>query len=208
MPSRIAVLTDEPVLVAGLRSVLPDCEVLASAEIHEFVGLVARWGPGVVIVDADYHDPMALLLQLRARFPSSRILLWHRWDSVSGPYRALADKVVAMVSKTRPARELVDCVHALLNGGSWQSTAPVPGCPPPAVHLSRRERQLITLVAAGQRNREIAASLSITPATVRVYLTALFRKLGLKSRVELAAYGLTTLPRTPFSAEAHPNGSQ
>jgi two-component system nitrate/nitrite response regulator NarP len=52
--------------------------------------------------------------------------------------------------------------------------------------LSRRERQLVALVALGRRNRQIAAELGITEGTVKVYLNAIFDKLGVANRTELA----------------------
>jgi two-component system nitrate/nitrite response regulator NarP len=52
--------------------------------------------------------------------------------------------------------------------------------------LSPRERQLINLVRKGLRNREIADQLGVTEGTIKVYLHAVFEKLGVSSRTELA----------------------
>ena len=52
--------------------------------------------------------------------------------------------------------------------------------------LSQRERKLVMLVARGLRNRDIAAELGITEGTVKVYLHAIFEKLGVANRTELA----------------------
>jgi DNA-binding CsgD family transcriptional regulator len=56
--------------------------------------------------------------------------------------------------------------------------------------LTGREIQLIRLLALGLKNKEIAATLSITEGTVKVYLSRLFQKLGVKDRFELALYGM------------------
>jgi DNA-binding CsgD family transcriptional regulator len=61
------------------------------------------------------------------------------------------------------------------------------------VTLTRRERQLVSLVAQGLKNKEIAYSLGIAEGTVKVYLSRLFEKLGLKDRLDLALYGLRNL---------------
>jgi DNA-binding CsgD family transcriptional regulator len=58
------------------------------------------------------------------------------------------------------------------------------------VVLTPRETQLVTLVAQGLRNKEIAGTLGLTEGTVKVYLTRIFRKLDLDDRLELALYGL------------------
>jgi two-component system nitrate/nitrite response regulator NarP len=52
--------------------------------------------------------------------------------------------------------------------------------------LSPRERELITLVRKGLRNREIAKQLGVTEGTIKVYLHTVFEKLGVSSRTELA----------------------
>ena len=64
--------------------------------------------------------------------------------------------------------------------------------------LTRREGQLVTLLSQGLKNKEIATALSISEGTVKVYLSRLFQKLGVKDRFELALYGLKNLtPGTP-----------
>jgi len=56
--------------------------------------------------------------------------------------------------------------------------------------LTRRERELVALVAAGASNKEIAERLSIAERTVKAHLTSIFRKLGVSSRLHLAVYAL------------------
>lgn len=67
---------------------------------------------------------------------------------------------------------------------------PVPELFPPHIRLTRSEREIIRLLACGLRNKEIAASLNLTEGTVRVYISRLYDKLGLKDRYELAILGL------------------
>ena len=56
-----------------------------------------------------------------------------------------------------------------------------------AGQLSETERQIVELVVAGRRNREVAAELSLSPNTVAWNLSKIYRKLGVTSRTELAA---------------------
>jgi two-component system nitrate/nitrite response regulator NarP len=56
------------------------------------------------------------------------------------------------------------------------------------ISLSPRERALAELVRLGLRNREIACKLDVTEATVKTYLSALFRKAGVRNRTELALW--------------------
>jgi DNA-binding CsgD family transcriptional regulator len=59
--------------------------------------------------------------------------------------------------------------------------------------LTRREGQLVSLLSQGLKNKEIATALNISEGTVKVYLSRLFQKLGVKDRFELALYGLKNL---------------
>ena len=70
--------------------------------------------------------------------------------------------------------------------------------PTPADRLSRRERQVIVGVAAGETNREIAARLGLSEAVIKPHITNIFDTLGVSNRAELASYatsrGLVTPP--------------
>jgi DNA-binding NarL/FixJ family response regulator len=59
--------------------------------------------------------------------------------------------------------------------------------------LSETERQIVELVVAGRKNREVAAELSLSPNTVAWNLSKIYRKLGVRSRTELAAH-ITATP--------------
>jgi len=59
-----------------------------------------------------------------------------------------------------------------------------PGPEEPAAPLSRREREVLTLMASGATNREIAAQLHLSPHTVKEHASALYRKLDVRNRAE------------------------
>jgi DNA-binding CsgD family transcriptional regulator len=61
------------------------------------------------------------------------------------------------------------------------------------IPLTRREGQLVLLLSQGMKNKEIAAHLLITEGTVKVYLSKLFQKVGVKDRFELGLYALKNL---------------
>ena len=59
--------------------------------------------------------------------------------------------------------------------------------------LTQREGQLVSLLSQGLKNKEIATTLMISEGTVKVYLSRLFQKVGVKDRFELALFGLKNL---------------
>lgn len=69
-------------------------------------------------------------------------------------------------------------------------------CPTPGSHLTPREQEVMTFVACGATNREIARELSVTPDTVNRHIDAILRKLGVANRVAIATlyYGGTPYP--------------
>jgi DNA-binding CsgD family transcriptional regulator len=89
-------------------------------------------------------------------------------------------------------------------GRAWSGSEPVPGPPaqlghaalsprrgrsdPPVRMLTGTEREIARLVATGQRNKEVASSLSVAVRTVEWNLSKIYRKLGVRSRTELAAH--------------------
>jgi len=84
---------------------------------------------------------------------------------------------------------LLECLRAVAQGAVWinghaKAPEPVPRRGPP--RLTRRERDIVRLVADGLKNREIAEALSISPGTVKVHLMHIFEKAGVGDRLQLA----------------------
>jgi two-component system nitrate/nitrite response regulator NarP len=97
-----------------------------------------------------------------------------------------------MVLKTSDPGLLTECMDAVVAGKRWidpeiadrtrQAEERAASAPP----LTRRERELIELVRQGLKNRDIATELGVTEGTVKVYLHAIFDKLQVENRTELA----------------------
>lgn len=138
--------------------------------------------------------------------------------------QAVRHGAVGLVRKEHAAQTLLQALAAVRVGESWldptlaaqvlsELTHPQPP-PPPApeeakiAQLTAREREIITLIGAGLRNQGIAARLSLREPTVRHHLQAIFVKLGVASRLELAVYayqqGLATLPPHTDAAPGAP----
>jgi DNA-binding NarL/FixJ family response regulator len=69
-------------------------------------------------------------------------------------------------------------------------TAPPEARTPEAVHLSTRERQIVTLITMGCSNREVAARMGLRTQTVKNHLCRIYRKLGVPNRVQLAVFAV------------------
>ena len=97
-----------------------------------------------------------------------------------------------MVLKTSDPGLLLECMDQVRKGERWvdpeiaERTRQAKDRASRAPSLTPRERELIELVRQGLRNRDIAAQLGVTEGTVKVYLHAIFDKLGVDNRTELA----------------------
>ena len=97
---------------------------------------------------------------------------------------ALSLGAAGFVSKTAPVGELVDAIRRVAAGGLAFTMRPrMVG----RIHLTAREHDVVRLVADGQSNDEIGATLGIGSKTVETHLSRIFERFGVSSRTELAA---------------------
>ena len=170
----------------------------ARAAADELVGIAARQGAaylsalaaeasGAVVLAEG--DPRAALTTLRAAY--------RLWRELDAPYRAARVRLLIGVA----CRELGDAASAELEFEAARGTleelgaradverlARLAGASRPGGPLSRREREVLTLVASGKTNRAIASELFISEKTVARHVSNIFRKLRLSSRTEATAY--------------------
>jgi len=102
--------------------------------------------------------------------------------------------VRGILRKTLPTETLLRCLTRVNEGELWFEKALTDSIMSARRYsLTRREGQLVSLLSQGLKNKEIATALTISEGTVKVYLSRLFQKLGVKDRFELALYGLKNL---------------
>jgi DNA-binding NarL/FixJ family response regulator len=99
----------------------------------------------------------------------------------------------AVVLKRFAVETLMDAIRAVVDGNVWmppslQNQLAARLRDPGTSLLSPREEEVVRYVATGMRNAEVAKKLSISEQTVKVHLNAIFRKLGVRDRVQLVLY--------------------
>jgi two-component system nitrate/nitrite response regulator NarL len=154
---------------------------------------VAEHDPDMVILDIAMPGGSGLEVLKRLRAQGDRrpvVILTAAIDDFQlGEAMNLAADGIVM--KNNDPAFLIDCLQSVADGCPWldpdlATRAKALASRRPDGGLSPRERQLVALVAQGLRNREIAVELGITEGTVKVYLHAIFGKLGVANRTELA----------------------
>lgn len=203
---RTFVFSDEPVAVAGLRSVLKRSAgfklVAASDSPATLIEAATAAKPDLVLVDMNPGLTFGVLFELQKRMTGCRILLWVRTISTELAYQAIEHGISGILRKNLPAETLIKCLRMVAEGGLWFEEYLRAGFDAArAVTLSKRESQLVQLLSQGLKNKEIASLLLISEGTVKVYLSRLFRKLQVNDRFELALYGLKNTHKTESALE-------
>ncbi len=192
---RLLLYSDAPVLAAGLRSLLSGNEEfeLASvcANLNELRAAAVRLNPNIVLMDFTSELPAGVLGQIDGPLLRASVVLWVYEIPAEMALHAMSIGVRGILRSTLAPELILRCLSKVHQGELWFEKALVDEyMDARKAGLTGREVQLIRLLALGLKNKEIASTLSITEGTVKVYLSRLFQKLGVKDRFELALYGM------------------
>ena len=197
-PIRLLVVDDHPVVRDGLCSMFardPEFVVLGeAADGAEAVRLARELRPDVILMDLRMPgmDGVAAISELAARGVAARVLVLTTYDTDSHVLPAIEAGATGYLLKDAPRAELLRAVRAAAHGEAALSPAVAARLmsrvrTPAAGPLSQRELEVLELVAAGSTNREAAARLFITEATVKTHLLNIYAKLGVSDRAAAVA---------------------
>jgi DNA-binding NarL/FixJ family response regulator len=193
-PIRLLIADDHPVVRSGLRAVLAaetDFDVVAEAGTAEqAVTLAGSEQVDVVLMDlqfggANMHGAQATAA-ITGRPQAPRVLVLTTYDSDADILAAVEAGASGYLLKDAPPDELADAVRTAAAGGS--ALAPVVAqrlmerMRAPQTALSRRETEVLELVADVLSNADISSQLFLSQATVKSHLVHIFEKLGVDSR--------------------------
>jgi two-component system, NarL family, nitrate/nitrite response regulator NarL len=220
-PIRILMIDDHAVLRAGLRMIIESHKgmvVVGEAENRrESLAAIANEIPDIILLDLDLGDEngLDLLPELIAAVPDARIILLTGLRDPEVQRRAILLGAMGLVSKQKAADTVIRAIEKVYAGEVWLDRAMIASILNDRVNtsvapdqnvetlriakLTEREREVIWLIGEGIKNRQIAARMYISEATVRHHLTSIFAKLGVADRFELVIYafqhGLAKLPQ-------------
>ncbi len=205
---RLLVYTNAPVVLAGLRTLIAetrDIELLASGTIPECIARTEELQPDVVLIEMGPGVDIGTVVAVRRHRPSARVVLWIQAISIEMAHALREVGVCGILRKDASVDLMFRCVRCVAAGEVWFDRSLLSGLlSAKKVTLSPRERQLLTLVSQGRSNENIASELAIAEGTVKVYLSKLFKKVGVSDRFELALYGLRAM--AAISQEPSPAG--
>jgi two-component system response regulator NreC len=198
---RVVIADDHPVVRRGLRQLFDaegDIEVLAEAADAETARrYVHGHHPDVLVIDLNMPGEATLevIPRIREQFPDTQIVVLTMQDEPAYARLALSLGVLGYVLKEAADDELVHAVRAAADGESFLNPrlgAKIAIEPPPGPPdgLSRRELEVLRLIALGYTNVQIAAELFLSVRTIETHRGHIQQKLRLGDRYELVKYAL------------------
>ncbi|MYZ34070.1 response regulator [Streptomyces sp. SID4917] len=211
-----AVVREGIVMLLGL---LPGIEVVGAAKDgEEAVALVAELDPDVVLMDLRMPrcDGVEATRRIRAEHPGTQVVVLTTYADDDSLFAALRAGARGYLTKDAQGEEIVRAVEDVLAGQAGLAPAvqrrllervtaplaePAPGELPDG--LTAREAEVLSLVAEGLSNKEIAQRLHIGAATVKTHINNLFAKTGVRDRAQAVRYayqrGLIPPPGTTIT---------
>ncbi|MCG7523811.1 response regulator transcription factor [Streptomyces sp. OfavH-34-F] len=224
MTARVVVADDQAVVREGivmLLGLLPGIEVVGSAKDgEEAVAQVAEHAPDVVLMDLRMPrcDGVEATRRIRERFPGTQVVVLTTFEDDDSLFPALRAGARGYLTKDAGGDEIVRAVEAVLSGevglsptvqrrlleqvtaGPLQAAG---GAPEPPDGMTPREAEVLSLIAEGMSNADIARTLHISQATVKSHINNLFAKAGLRDRAQAVRYaymrGLVRPPGRTFT---------
>jgi DNA-binding NarL/FixJ family response regulator len=205
---RLVLADDHRIILEGLEQLFRrerDFEILATATNGEdALAAVRQHRPDVLVLDIrmPVRDGLWVLKQVHAEKIPTRVVLLTATLDEDEVLDAMQSGVSGLVLKEAAAVNLVDTVRKVQRGEralepvlvsrALDRLAQREDAKKIVEVLSRRETEIVKMVAAGLRNKEIANKLSIGEGTVKTHLHTIYEKLGVHGRVELTMYALET----------------
>ena len=204
MSISVLIADDQELVRTGFRAILgsePDIEVVGEAgDGRRAIEAAGQLGPDVILMDI--RMPILDGLEATRRIvtgPNSkpRVLILTTFDLDEYVYEALCSGASGFMLKDNPAEQLITAVHVVAEGEALLAPSvtrrlitefarhrPPAEKPAQLASLSGREMEVLTLVARGLSNGEIAEELYVAETTVRTHVGRILTKLGLRDRVQ------------------------
>ncbi|WP_317259303.1 response regulator transcription factor [Paenibacillus baimaensis] len=206
---KLCIVDDHAVVRSGLMMLLnakEDMEVIGEAsEGNEAIELALRLHPDVVLMDLSMphgKDGLTAAKELKQVLPETAILILTMHDDDEYLFRAIHAGASGYILKTAPHDELLTAIRSVAAGNAYLYPTATKrlmieyvdrlrdGEGSSMETLSDRETEVVSLVAKGYSNKEVAEQLVISVKTVESHKANVMEKLGLKTRPELVKYAM------------------
>lgn len=199
----ILIADDHPLFRSALQQALtlglgPEVRLVEAASIAELEGCLAGkndWD--LVLLDLNMPGAYGFsgLVLLRGQYPQIPVVMISAQEEASVVNRSREFGASGFIPKSSPLETIQQAVREVLDGDTWwpplaEESAPVSAEAKAAsaglASLTPQQFRVLTMVCEGLLNKQIAYELSVSEATVKAHVTAIFRKLGVRTRTQAA----------------------
>jgi DNA-binding NarL/FixJ family response regulator len=211
---RVLLVDDQALIRGGLRLMLdaePDIEVVGEAsDGDEAVRTALSLRPDIVLMDIRMPtvDGITATRDLLTELDATRVVMLTTFDLENYVVTAFRAGASGFILKTAPPAQLVAAVRTIHTGDALiapastrrliESARRATPTGPALDVLTTRERQVLSLLARGFTNAEIAAHLVVEPSTIKSHVASLLSKLGVRDRVQAVIYAYEHGATTPL----------
>ncbi len=205
----IALVDDHPIFLSGLQQLIQkqsDFELIGVAEsIVDLENLLEQEKPQVILMDVELPegDGISATAFVRKQSPETKVVILTGFDNPDLIFRALKVGAVGYLLKNTRSKEILDTLRKVAAGEvflnpdlaskflrEFQRDQEVEELRRLVQTLTRREEEVLRLVATGASNKEIGQQLFISELTVKMHLASIFRKLQVNDRTKAAILAL------------------
>jgi DNA-binding NarL/FixJ family response regulator len=195
---QVLLYSDQTFLAEGLAfafSSRPAFQLAASSgSISDVAEIVRDRTVDIGLIELTEEVTVPALLAIRRANPHCRLVLWTSTISRELAFQAMELGVRGIMPRSTPIERFFTALQTVHEGELWFERDMLESfLHGKRVVLTRREGQLVSLLSQGLKNKEVAWTLQISEGTVKVYLSRLFKKLGVADRFELALFGLKNM---------------
>lgn len=195
---RVLVVDDHPLMRIGISAIIdarPDMTTVGQADSgEEAVCLYSKLVPDITLMDLRLPDMggVEAIRAIRKKYPKAKFVVLTTYEGDEDIYQALEAGAKGYIIKGMPHHALTDALRKVYAGGRF--------VPPPVAkaldsrmpdsELSQREREVLTHIASGESNKEIATLLGITEATVKCHVSMILMRLNVTDRTRAVVTAL------------------
>jgi DNA-binding NarL/FixJ family response regulator len=198
---KIIVCSRHSLLVAGFRALIAEPAgliVFHCSDLQDLRSCFDANRPDLALIDVNAGVTPQVLLELKPLASETGLILWVDKATPQFVQQVIGFGVRGVLRKDATTDLYAQCLDRVTAHKLWlENDMTQKLLSMRTVRLSPRERQLVSLLTQGLRNKEIAWRMNITEGTTKVYLSRLFEKTGANDRFELAMFVLQNLETSP-----------
>ena len=204
--TRVLLVDDHELVRQGIAAMLSaagDVQVVGNARSgREALEVARRELPDIVLMDVRMPDMDGLeaTRKIKEERPRTAVIMLTMHDNPTYLRDAVRAGAAGYLLKDVSKEELIDAIRQVATGGAFIESQMLKGmlsemkpsgqAAPAAKNLTKREREILSLVAEGMSNREIAEKLVLSPETVKSHVAAILEKLNVSDRTQAAIYAV------------------